>query len=182
MPAGTCRQPAFRATAVAEELNQMANASDWGVVSRRALALTVVVLLGAVVAQAADTKPPSKPSVGGSDLAEILPFINKQIAEQWEANKITPSARCTDPEYLRRAFLDLVGRVARPEKIRKFMSDPAESRRALLINRLVGDEDAKNKTKYGQEYAKNWAHIWSVWLLTRSGSTDPARKYYHEQM
>jgi Protein of unknown function (DUF1549)/Protein of unknown function (DUF1553) len=169
----------------------MANAVRSGLRSVRALTLLgAVLLLGGLTrppspARGQDTPAPSKParpSATGSDLAEIVPFINKQIAEQWAANKLTPSARCTDHEFLRRAFLDLLGRIARPEEIKRYMAEPTETRRAQLINRLLGDEDAAKKTKYGQEYAKHFADMWTVWLLTRSGATDGARSVYHGQM
>jgi hypothetical protein len=172
----------------------MADASVWGSRCRRALALVVCGTLGALLVRplaASDrekpaaplSKPASKLAASGSDLAEIVPFINKQLADAYEANKLTPSGRCTDHEFLRRAFLDIVGRIARPEEIKRYLSDPAESRRSLLINRLLGDEDEKKKTKYGKEYATNWANIWTVWLMTRAGATEEGgRGVYHDQI
>lgn len=108
----------------------------------------------------------------GSDLAEVVQLINTKMREGWAANKITPSARASDYEFIRRASLDIIGRIARPDEIARFLRDPAGTRRALLIDRLLAHP----------EYAENWANVWTVWLLTRSGSVDNIRRIYHLQM
>src|SRR5438309_769485 len=72
--------------------------------------------------------------------------INDQIEAEWKANNLTPSNRASDFEFIRRASLDIIGRIATPQEIVKFREDPERSRRALLIERLL-DSD---------EYAKNW--------------------------
>src|SRR5205823_4168713 len=88
-------------------------------------------------------------------------------AAEWKANNLKPSERASDFEFIRRASLDIIGRIATPQEIVKFREDPERSRRALLIERLL-DSD---------EYAKNWASIWTVWLMTRSSN-----RTYQEQM
>ena len=93
--------------------------------------------------------------------------INDQIEAEWQANNLKPSDRCSDFEFIRRASLDIIGRIATPQEIKVFLEDPERTRRALLIERLL-DMD---------EYAKNWANIWTVWLMTRSSN-----RTYQEQM
>src|SRR5260370_32155205 len=44
-------------------------------------------------------------------------LINQQIADKWSANKLTPSARASDYEFLRRASLDIIGRIATPKEM-----------------------------------------------------------------
>ncbi len=99
--------------------------------------------------------------------SEQVKVINERIAEKWRANKLTPSPRAGDYEFIRRATLDIIGRIAKPEEITRFLQDPPLTRRALLIDRLLKSED----------YGRNWATIWTTWLLTRSGNAE-----YHEQM
>jgi hypothetical protein len=93
--------------------------------------------------------------------------IDDQIAAEWKVNNLTPSNRASDYEFIRRASLDIIGRIATPAEIRKFFDDPEPTRRPLLIERLLDSE----------EYAKNWANIWTVWLMTRSSN-----RTYQEQM
>jgi hypothetical protein len=110
--------------------------------------------------------------IGHAEDADQVQKINERLAEKWKANKLTPSLRSTDYEFIRRASLDIIGRIAKPEEITRFLHDPDGTRRALLIERLLKSE----------EYARNWASIWTVWLMTRSGANTPSQGAYHEQM
>jgi len=85
---------------------------------------------------------------------------------------VTPSARCTYYEFIRRLSLDIIGRIATPKEMKQFFKDAPDVRRAWLIERLLKSDD----------YAKNFANLWTILLMTRSGATDPARSVYHEQM
>jgi hypothetical protein len=104
--------------------------------------------------------------------AEQVAYINYEIRQKWEENKITPAPECTDYEFIRRASLDIIGRIAKVSEIDQFMKDPPEKRRSLLIKRLL-DSD---------EYANHFANIWTVLLMTRSGAINPGTKPYHDQM
>ncbi len=106
----------------------------------------------------------------GGDVPEMVKIINAKVEEAWKANKVIPSHYCDDHDFIRRASLDIVGRIARPEEIDRYMKDPIDKRRSMLIERLLKHED----------YARHWANLWSNWLLTRSG--DFGRGKYHEQM
>lgn len=128
-------------------------------VSRAGLAFwaTAAALLAATgAAQAADT--------AGQNPVHV---INEQIEAQWRANKITPSHFATDYEFVRRATLDIIGRIAKPDEIARFLHDPPQTRRYRLVERLVNSD----------EFARNWAGIWTVWLMTRS-----AKGTYHDEM
>lgn len=107
-----------------------------------------------------------------SDDGEVLRKVNESLAKGWKENKLTPSARCSDYEFIRRASLDIIGRIAKPEEIQRFLKDPPDSRRRLLIERLLQHE----------EYSENWANVWTVLFLTRAGALDANRSVYHEQM
>jgi hypothetical protein len=94
--------------------------------------------------------------------------IDAAIEQGWKDNKVQPSDRCTDYEFIRRATLDILGRIATVAEIGQFLKDPPDRRRTLLINRLINNE----------EFGQNFGNIWSVMLLTRSGS----QKFHQEQM
>lgn len=113
---------------------------------------------------------------GGLDQINL---INKAIEKGWIDNKVMPSDRCTDYEFVRRAFLDIVGRIPARKEIDRFMKDPPTRRRSMLIDRLLESTDKSATGKeYRQESAENLATQWTVLLLTRSGS----RKAYQEQL
>ncbi len=94
-----------------------------------------------------------------SQLTEMVSAINKMSEEKWKENKIVPSRYADDYEFIRRASLDIIGRIAKPEEVREFLKDSEETRRAKLINRLLESD----------EYPRHWSNLWSNWLLGRAG-------------
>lgn len=104
-----------------------------------------------------------------SDVGEMSKLITTRVQEGWKANKLAPAQLCDDYEFIRRASLDIIGRIARTDEIRRYLKDPPETRRSLLIDRLLEHED----------YAQHWANLWTNWLLTRAG--DFGRGRYHDQ-
>jgi hypothetical protein len=104
------------------------------------------------------------------ELLDVTKLINDKVAAGWKANKVTPSRPVNDYEFIRRASLDIVGRIATPQEISAYMKDPADKRRSLLIEKLLADPD----------YIRHWANLWTNWLLSRSGVF--GRGTYHDQM
>src|SRR5437870_2913357 len=80
---------------------------------------------------------------------EQIKYINELLQNQWNENKVVPSERCTDYEFIRRATLDIIGRIAKTYEIEKYMSWPANKRRSMLIEKLLEST----------EYATNWANV-----------------------
>jgi len=105
----------------------------------------------------------------GTDVPEVAKFINESLSSEWKKNKITPAFYCDDYEFIRRASLDIIGRIAQPEEIKTYLKDPPDKRRSMLIERLLKHED----------YARHWANLWANWLLTRAGDFGKGR--YHDQ-
>ncbi len=124
---------------------------------------------------------------GISRAAEPAPqtaAINELIRAKWaEAEIKKPAARSTDAEFLRRAFIDIVGRIATPEEFADFEADQSADKRAKLVSRLLYSSDYKPRVNgavvkldgkavlkfdYADEYADHWATTWTTWLLSRS--------------
>lgn len=116
--------------------------------------------------------------VGTTGGVENVKLINDALDKAWTDNKIEPAERCSDYEFIRRASLDIIGRIAKVHEIERFLKDPVERRRSMLIDRLLGLEKGPDQQAYATEYAENWATIWTNMLMTRSSTA----KMYHEQM
>jgi hypothetical protein len=106
----------------------------------------------------------------GTEVPEMVKMINDKLEATWKANSVVPAHYCTDHEFIRRASLDIIGRIATPAEIDEYMKDPPEKRRSLLIERLLSHPD----------YPQHWADVWTNWLLSRSGVF--GRGTYHEQL
>ena len=120
-------------------------------------------------------KAPELVIVGKDDAAiakvqNQVKFINDKLEEQWKAETVVPSRYADEYEFIRRASLDIIGRIAAPDEIKAYLKDPANKRRSMLIERLLASED----------YPRHWANVWSNWLLTRSGAF--GRGDYHDKL
>jgi hypothetical protein len=111
------------------------------------------------------------PLFGGT---EQVALIDEALRKGWKDNSTYPSDRCTDYEFIRRASLDIIGRIPTVEEINRFIKQSPEKRRSWLINAML---DGKEYGE-GREYAQNYANMWTVNLLTRSGSAE----HYQSQM
>lgn len=101
---------------------------------------------------------------------EQVSYINEEITKAWLANKVQPADRCSDYTFIRRATLDIIGRIPTHPELDKFMKDPEAKRRSMLIDRLVESEEG----------AQNLATIWTILLMTRTGSREAYREQMHE--
>jgi hypothetical protein len=118
----------------------------------------------------AKTQPDPKVTAGDTVIGggvEQIAYINQQLDTKWKDNKLKPADRCTDYEFIRRVTLDIIGRIAKPSEIKEYMGWSAELRRSKLVDKLLKSE----------EYANNFANLWSNLLMTRTGI-----KKHHEQM
>jgi len=79
--------------------------------------------------------------------------IDELTAAKWQRMKILPSDVCSDPEYLRRVYLDLTGLPPTADDVRAFIADPRESRvkREALVDRLIGSP----------EFVDYWTNKWA---------------------
>jgi len=125
--------------------------------------------------------------------------INELIGKGWETAGIKkPALRATDHEFMRRAFIDLIGRIPTPEEIADFDLDRSANRRARLVYRLLNETNYKPKDSngrplkaikglkmpkegidYNDAYAQNFAELWTTWLLTRSNTLPLYREQLH---
>ncbi|MEZ6129631.1 MAG: DUF1549 domain-containing protein [Planctomycetaceae bacterium] len=75
--------------------------------------------------------------------------------------------RATDAEFLRRTYLDLVGRIPSAEEARSFLESTEADKRGSLIDRLLADP----------RYADRMTDLFDVMLLERRGANDEWIKY-----
>jgi len=136
----------------------------WRSIDRRVCLLLVVVALGwsGVPARAGENRPTSdepgdaKAVVKRSNTSKP-PFLDKMIREAWDEASIKPSKECTDEEFLRRAYLDALGRIPTVDEATSYLRSREKGKRAKLVEYLLKHED----------FAKNFANTWTVVLTGR---------------
>lgn len=77
-------------------------------------------------------------------------FIDGLVWSKLQRLGITPSGVCSDPTFLRRAYLDVIGRLPSPEEARVFLADSSTDKRVKLIDSLLTRP----------EFADFWANKW----------------------
>ncbi|MCA9073031.1 MAG: DUF1549 domain-containing protein, partial [Planctomycetaceae bacterium] len=75
-------------------------------------------------------------------------FIDGHIWNKLQRLRITPSQPAPDHKFLRRVFLDIIGRLPTPDEAEKFLGDKAPNKRELLVDYLLEQP----------EYAAHWAN------------------------
>ncbi len=78
-------------------------------------------------------------------------FIDGLVWNKLKRLGITPSQECGDEKYLRRVYIDIIGRVPTSAEARAFLDDPKSDRRSRLVNSLLEQP----------EYAEHWANKWA---------------------
>ena len=101
--------------------------------------------------------------------------LHEQIDRLIEADAIAPVAPpASDQEFLRRASLDLIGRIPSPAEAREFANDPSPDKRSTLVDRLLASP----------EYARHMATVFDVALMERRAEKSVPiadwQRYLHE--
>jgi hypothetical protein len=88
------------------------------------------------------------------DPAALAARIDAHLETHWRREKIQPAPAAGDAEFLRRAYLDLTGRIPRPADIREFLADKRPEKRRLVLDRLLADP------RSAAHFARFWRAAW----------------------
>jgi hypothetical protein len=86
---------------------------------------------------------------------ELSQRVDAELAAVWQTNRIRPVGPATDTEFMRRVYLDLVGRIPSPSEVQEFLEDVSPNRREALVDRLLEHHD----------HATHLAAVWRGILL-----------------
>jgi hypothetical protein len=77
-------------------------------------------------------------------------FIDVEIFDRLAQARVASAPLTTDEEFIRRVYLDLVGRIPSPEDVREFLAKNSEDKRRALIDRLL--------------YSPEFTDRWTMWM------------------
>ncbi|MFN5732140.1 MAG: DUF1549 domain-containing protein, partial [Planctomyces sp.] len=140
----------------------------------------VVLVLPALALQSlhgvllADEVVAGKPAAAAGAEVSLGEFIDQQIRQGWTDNEIEASPLASDEEWVRRVYLDLVGRIPTLTEAREFLADKNPRKRAMLVDALLENED----------YVRNFTTIWANNSIGRGAPQRVSRtgmeKFYRE--
>ena len=85
-------------------------------------------------------------------------FVDHHVFKKLEQLQLLPSELCTDEEFVRRVYLDVIGSLPEPSETAKFLADTAPDKRAKLVDSLLERP----------EFAEFWALKWGDLLRIRN--------------
>jgi hypothetical protein len=97
-----------------------------------AAAILAALLVPVASAAAEPAKAPAKDPAGA-----LAAIIDKHLAKDWDARGIVPAERADDAEFVRRAYLDIIGRAPKASEARAFIEDRSPNKRAALVDQLL---------------------------------------------
>lgn len=83
-------------------------------------------------------------------------YIDELLEQEWKALGFPVSEPASEGEFLRRASLDIIGRIPRVDEVKAYLHERGPNRRAKLIERLIASE----------EFGANFANVWTRLLIT----------------
>ena len=63
--------------------------------------------------------------------------IDRMLSSDWESRGIKPAAPADDAEFVRRVYLDVIGRAPKAAETRDFLDDKAADKRIKLVEKLL---------------------------------------------
>mgnify|MGYP006268736637 CR=1 FL=1 len=91
-------------------------------------------------------------------------FIDELNLVQLGQLHLKPSPPCDEATFLRRAFLDTIGRLPRPEEVREHLADRSPEKKERLVELLLARP----------EFIDYWTYKWSDMLLVSGAKLRPA--------
>jgi hypothetical protein len=88
-------------------------------------------------------------------LAHFKPanYIDELVAAEWKRLGVTPAEACSDNEFVRRVYLDLIGTLPRPEEVKAFLASADADKRSKLIDDLL------ERPEYVEYWALKWGDL-----------------------
>ncbi len=83
-------------------------------------------------------------------------LIDQHVYRRLKQLNIVPADVCSDDEYLRRLYLDLIGTLPTPDEARRFLADTKTDKRKLLVDELL------TRREFADYWALKWADLLRV--------------------
>lgn len=90
-------------------------------------------------------------------------FIDDLVLAKLQALNLAPSPRCTDAEFLRRAFLDTIGVLPTADEAQDFLNRTDPDKRAAVVEQLLARP----------EFVDYWTYQWCDLLLVSGNKLRP---------
>jgi hypothetical protein len=84
---------------------------------------------------------------------DLAARIDSLLAASWKSQGIVPASKTTDSEFVRRAYLDLIGRIPSVAETLAFLDDKQPDKRKLLVEELLA------RGAWAAHFANTWRDL-----------------------
>ncbi len=99
-----------------------------------------------------------RPTASPLPKAQVNNKIDELVLAKLNELGIPSSGQCTDEEFIRRIYLDVIGTLPTPDEVRTFLADETTDKRSKLIDRLLSRD----------EFADYWTLKWGDLLRIKA--------------
>ena len=141
------------------QTESVATVDDRGLVEAKGSGQTAVMVRFMGQAKVATIVVPFADKV---NLAGFQPanFIDELVMARWQRLGLQPVSLCDDATFIRRAFLDAIGTLPPPERVRAFLADGSPDKREQLVDELLGLTGDPQRDVYVEPFSAYWALKW----------------------
>ncbi len=117
-------------------------------------------------------------------------YIDQLVGKKLKQLRIVPSGLCSDEEFLRRVTIDITGLLPTEEQYERFVNDPAEDKREVLVDQLLEQKEFSEiwAMKFSQllmikstnQVSYKSAFLYSNWLTDKFARNEPLDEMVHE--
>lgn len=118
------------------------------------LATLALFVKASDVPETSDTGLSDGLTIGARD-PKVFNEIDNILLARMRSEHVEPSGLCTDYEFVRRVYIDVVGMIPNSDEVRAFMNDKNPQKRSKLIDKVLADNE---------RYADHWEVMWGDWL------------------
>ena len=109
--------------------------------------------------------------------AEVARVIDREVAARLAAARVPASPTADDAEFLRRAYLDVVGKPPTAQQAAAFLDSTDADKRAELIDALLASED------YGRHFGERWVNVFYLTTVNQSPRPpEPFKEWLAKQL
>lgn len=113
----------------------------------------LIAIVGIGHAAIASGESPAAPATKANS-SELTGAIDRYLNDAWENASVAPAEPADDAAFMRRLYLDLVGRIPSVAEARAFLDDVRPEKRRLLIESLASSGG------HARHFATTWRRIW----------------------
>ena len=100
-------------------------------------------------------------------------YVDTLINNKLKKLRIVPSELCSDEEFLRRAYVDIIGVLPTVEEYNRFMKNAASNKREQLVDELL------NRKEFVELWVMKWAELLQIRTVNNRVSYKSMLRYYN---